>query len=159
MPDAVINDGIEGVASGRFYGWYRHKVDEKKRVPIPFRWRPQESIEFMLSLWPKHQAGICLRVLLPDQWVKLLASIDAMPNDDANKSLLKRFIGTHSRPAKLDNAGRITIPGDLAEAADISKEAVLAGLIDRFEMWSPERYVKVKILDDAVSMKAFDKLE
>ena len=157
--DAVASATEAAIVNGRYYGSYRHKVDEKKRVPIPFRWRPDESIEFMLAIWPKHQAGTCLRVLLPDQWAKLLVYLDSLPNNDPDKAVLKRFIGTSSRPAKLDNAGRIAIPNELADAAEITKECVLAGLIDRFEIWSPERYNKVKILDEAVSRKAFDKLE
>src|SRR5271157_1075084 len=101
MPDEI--------GFGRFNGCYRHKVDDKGRLPIPFRWRPEESIEFTLIVWPKHQAGKCLRVLLPEQWAKLFAEIEAIPDND-QKAVLKRKIGTSSALAKLDNVGRITIP-------------------------------------------------
>jgi len=155
MPDGIVKERI-------YNGCYRHKVDEKRRVPVPFRWRPEDSegmVEFTLITWPKHQAGICLRVLPPDQLAKLLAEIDAMPNSDPNKSILKRRIGTSSTQAKLDSVGRITIPDEMAEAADITKEAVLAGMLNRFEIWSPKRYAQVKILDDAVESKAFEIME
>ena len=153
----------EVVAKERTYnGCYRHKVDDKRRVPVPFRWRPDESegsVEFTLIIWPKHQAGICLRVLPPDQWAKLRAEINAMPNIDPNKSVLKRRIGTSSTQAKLDSSGRITILDEMAEAADITNEAVLAGMMDRFEIWNPKRYAQVKVLDNAIEAKAFDMME
>jgi len=154
MPDAVV---IERT----YNGLYHHKVDNKRRVPIPFRWRPEEAegVEFTLIVWPKHQAGVCLRVLPPDQWAKLRAAIDAMPNNDPNKSVLKRSIGTRSAQAKLDSVGRITIPDDMAEAADITNEAVLAGMMDRFEIWNPKRYAQVNVLDNALESKAFDMME
>jgi len=155
MPDAVAKERT-------YNGCYRHKVDDKRRVPVPFRWRPEESegsVEFTLIIWPKHQAGICLRVLPPDQWAKLRAAIDAMPNNDPNKSVLKRRIGTSSTQAKLDSVGRITILDEMAEAADITNEAVLAGMVDRFEIWNPKRFAQVKVLDDAVEGKAFEMME
>jgi MraZ protein len=151
-----------GVTERTYNGLYRHKVDPKRRVPIPFRWRPEESegqVEFTLIVWPKHQAGICLRVLPPEQLAKLRVAIDAMPNNDPGKSVLKRSIGTSSAQAKLDSVGRVTIPDDMAEAADITTEAVLAGLIDRFEIWSPKRYAQAKTMDNALLGKAFEMME
>jgi MraZ protein len=155
MPDAV--------AKVRTYnGCYRHKVDTKRRVPVPFRWRPEEaegSVEFTLIIWPKHQAGVCLRVLPPEELVKLRAAIDAMPNSDSNKSVLKRSIGTSSAQAKLDSVGRITIPDDMAEEAEITTDAVLAGMMDRFEIWNPKRYAQVRVLDNAILGKALEMME
>jgi len=155
MPDMVVKERT-------YNGCYRHKVDNKRRVPVPFRWRPNESegdMEFTLVVWPKHQAGICLRVLPPDQLAKLRADIDAMPNSDPNKSILKRSIGASSAQAKLDSVGRITIPDDMAEAADITNEAVLTGMMDRFEIWNPKRYAQVKLLDNALLGKALEMME
>jgi len=39
----------------------------------------------------------------------------------------------------VDGQGRITIPPALRSHAGLGKEAVLHGLIDRIEIWSPER--------------------
>ena len=138
---------------------YRHSVDEKRRIPIPFRWRPEESVEFSVIIWKKYEAGICLRVLPPDQWAKLRASVDDMPDENRNKAVLKRRIGTSSIQTKLDKAGRLTITEEMALAAGITNQAVLAGMINRFEIWSPERYAIVEATDDAVLAQAMEKME
>jgi MraZ protein len=155
MADAVVKEQI-------YNGLYRHSADSKRRIPIPFRWRQdksEDSFEFTVMVWRKHQAGTCLRVLPPDQLVKFRAAIDAMPNSDLNKSVLKRSIGTTSVQAKLDSVGRITIPDEMAEAAGLGNEVVLAGMIDRFEIWNPARYAKARELDDAHLGKALDLME
>lgn len=155
MPEAPVTAKI-------YSGRYVHKVDNKRRLPVPFRWRPDEAnseMEFTLIAWSKHEAGVCVKVLPPDKFAKLLADIDAMPNDSANKTLLKRTIGTDSVQAKLDSVGRITIPDEMAEAAGITKEAVLVGNLDRFEIWSPERYEQVRALDKARLGKALEVVE
>jgi len=135
---------------------YRHGVDEKRRVQIPAKWRPEkEGVQLTIIVWPKHQAGTCLRVLPPEEMAKLKAEIDAMPRGDANKNVLKRFIGSESEQVTLDKGGRICLPEEMARAAGIEDEAVFVGLIDRFEIWSPARYENVKAADAPFATEAF----
>ena len=135
---------------------YRHGVDEKRRVQIPAKWRPEDDgVELTIILWPKHQAGTCLRVLPPEEMAKLKAAIDAMPRGDASKGVLKRLIGSGSVQVTLDKSGRICLPDEMARAADIKDEAIAVGLIDYFEIWNPTRYENVKAADAAFAHEAF----
>ena len=139
---------------------FLHGVDEKRRVQIPAKWRPEESgTELTLLLWPQHQAGICLRVLPPSQMAKMKADIDALPNDNPKKGVLKRFLGSESVQAPLDKAGRICLPEEMARAAGIKGEAVLVGLLDRFEIWNPARYENVKTADAVLASEAIKLME
>ncbi len=139
---------------------YRHGVDEKRRVQIPAKWRPEKAgVELTLILWPQHKAGPCLRVLPPEQMAKLKRDIDAMPNGDPNKVVLKRFIGVESVQATLDKAGRICLPEGMATGAGIKDEVVLVGLLDRFEIWNPESFEKVRAADTVLAQEAFKLME
>ena len=100
-----------------------------------------------------------MRALPPRQMAALMRDIDAMPNSDPNKVVLKRFIGSESVQAPLDKVGRICLPDEMAKAAGISDEAVLVGLLDRFEIWNPERYEKVKTSDSIMAQEAFKLME
>src|SRR5271154_1446654 len=139
---------------------YRHGVDEKRRVQVPSKWRPEkDGTELTLMLWPQHQAGSCLRVLPPEQMVKMKTDIDAMPNGNPNKVVLKRFIGSESVQVSLDKSGRICLPEEMAGAAAIKDDVVLVGLLDRFEIWNPDRYKKVKAADAVLASEAFKLME
>ena len=139
---------------------FRHGVDEKRRVQIPAKWRPQKATgELTLILWPREGVGPCVRVLPPTQMAKLVQDIDAMPNSDPKKVVLKRIIGSDSAQASVDKAGRICLPDEMARNAGIKDEAVLVGLLDRFEIWNPERYEKVKAADTALAPDAFRLME
>ena len=139
---------------------FRHGVDEKRRVQIPAKWRPDDDgVELTMILWPKHNAGPCLRVLPPAKMAKLVADIDALPNSDPNKSVLKRRIGSKSAQVALDKSGRICLPEDMARAAGIKEEAMLVGLLDRFEIWQPARYETVEAADEVHTPKAFEFME
>jgi MraZ protein len=139
---------------------YHHGVDEKRRLQIPAAWRPDTpSTEFTLVLWPKSKEGPCLRVLPPAQMAALMKDISAMPNSDPNKVVLKRFIGSESVQVPLDKVGRIILPEEMANAAGITDKAVLVGLLDRFEIWSPERYKRIKAADAVMAQEAFKLME
>jgi len=133
MPEADTNEMI-------FTSVYHHSVDGKRRVPIPFRWRPKLSVDFILMLFPEREIGDYLRVLPPSKWVKLLEEINSMPNDNEEKPVLQRIVGEDSTEVRLDSAGRITLPEEAAKLADISNMAVLTGNLTHFELWSPARY-------------------
>lgn len=68
-------------------------------------------------------------------------------------------MGVLSIQAKLDSAGRIAIPEEMGAAAEIKGQAVLVGCLDRFEIWSPERYEKVELLDKALLPQALQLVE
>ena len=139
---------------------YRFGLDDKRRVQIPSKWRPSRAgVEFTLILWPKAKEGPCLRVLPPKEMAELMRDIDAMPNSDPNKVVLKRFIGSESVQVALDKGGRIVLPEEMAKAAGIKDEALLVGLLDRFEIWNPERYDKVRASDAIMAQEAFKLLE
>lgn len=140
-----------------FNSTYLHGIDEKRRLQIPSKWRPEEEgVEFTVMLWPKHQAGTCLRVLPPDKLEKLVAEIEAMPNSDPRKDVLRRVVGGNSEQVTLDKAGRICLPEKMATAAGIKSEALLVGMFERFEIWEPERYKQVEAADAVHQAKAFE---
>jgi MraZ protein len=86
---------------------------------------------------------------------KLKADIDALPNDNPKKVVLKRFIGRKSAQAVLDKAGRICLPEELAREAGIRDEAMLVGLLDSFEIWSPARFKNLEAADAVLASEAF----
>lgn len=139
---------------------YRHEVDEKRRLQIPAKWRPEQpGIELMVVLWRKDKEGPCLRVLPPEQRERLLRDIVAMPNDNPNKTVLKRVIGSDSVQVTLDKVGRITLPDEMVRAAGITNKAVLVGLLDRFEIWSPERHEQRQAADAFMVQEALKMME
>jgi len=82
-----------------------------------------------------------------------------MPNSDPNKSILKRIIGGESALVALDKSGRICLPEEHAKAAGIGNEAIFVGLLDQFEIWSPDRFEKVKMSDQVMAQEAFKLME
>lgn len=136
---------------------YRHGVDEKRRVQIPSKWRPeQEGTEFALILWPHNgQPDACVLVLPPAAFSELKQKIRAMPFADRKAEALRRILGEKSDSVQLDKAGRMCLPDWMAAAAGIQEKAALIGMFDRFQIWNPERYEGSRSAVDAQAPDAF----
>lgn len=141
---------------------FQNAVDEKRRVQIPAKWRPSApDVEFTLILWPNgSEADVCLLVLPPEKMRDLVQKIQAMPFADPKAMALRRLVGKKSANATLDKAGRICLPESLAKTVGIEteKDCLLVGLLDRFEIWNPERYEKVSAVDTALLPEVFKDL-
>jgi MraZ protein len=140
-----------------YEGVHRYAVDANRRVQMPAVWREKKPVEFTMILWPQHDAGPCLRVLSPEEMEKLRAKIEAMPA--AERTGLKRHIGSHSARMTLDGANRLGIPENLFVKSGIKDEAVFVGMLDYFEMWPPDRHAAMDALEQPVVIRGLKLLE
>ena len=136
---------------------YRHGVDEKRRLQIPAKWRPADTnVAFTLILWPKGTVqDACLLVLPPDEWVALVQKLKALPFAAPEAQVLRRIIGRKSDRVTLDKGGRICLPEEMARLAGIDDQAVLLGMVDRFEIWNPKRYEEITAADEQLALDVF----
>ncbi|MEO8429350.1 MAG: hypothetical protein ABI651_19840 [Verrucomicrobiota bacterium] len=140
-----------------YHSLYRHGIDEKRRLQVPAKWRPASpDVEFTLIPWPKGAwKEAFLLVLPPEERVALVQRLKPMPYDDSTTQALRRLVGSKSDQVTLDKSGRLCLPEAMAKAVGIEKEAVLVGMLDRFEIWNPERYAVVSAMDEGLAAAAF----
>lgn len=126
-----------------FYtGRYRHTLDDKNRLTIPSTWRSAhaESDTFLAT---PHPDGY-IAVLPPSEVDKLYekASQKALTDRDAQDAFAG-FFGA-SLAFTFDKQGRINLTDELRQHADIGKDAVLVGSLNKFAIYSPARWEKVE---------------
>jgi MraZ protein len=152
----------ESVANEKIYylSRYDHEVDDKRRVQIPAKWRPASAeVELTLILWGKgNQKNSHILVLPPGKMESLAEKVSQISVADDMGTALRRLVGSRSDRAKVDKAGRMCIPEDMAAAVGIKGAAVLVGLVDCFEIWNPERHESVIVEDDVHRAEAFKKI-
>ncbi len=123
-----------------FNSTFPMKVDDKRRVQIPAKWRTNEPGE-ELTLVPWETAhGMSLRVFPQAQFLKMIEKIESMPEGSVERDELLRKVGRNSEQVVVDSAGRFTIPDGMLKAAGLSTQAVLVGVVRVFEIWNPERF-------------------
>lgn len=127
-----------------FTGRYRFGVDRSHRLSLPARWRQAGSAsEFVVMLWP---VGLDRHLLaLPmSRWEEVLRTVGQRSLFDEKVSAGVRALGASVGYLTVDKVGRVALPEQLAKAAGITDEVEIFGLIDRFEIWNPDRFAAME---------------
>jgi len=121
-----------------FKGTYRYRIDAKGRLPVPpvFR-RALSDGRGRLVVTVLDQ---CLAVYAASEWERLEAQLAALPAFSKPVKALTRVLTSRAADCELDVQGRILLPPALREAARLGGEAVVVGVLNRFEVWSPEAW-------------------
>ncbi len=96
----------------------------------------------------------CVAAYPPAEWERLEAQLRGLPAFSKQVKALTRLLTSRAVDCELDVQGRILLPGPLRQAAGLSREAVVVGVLDRFEVWAPEAWTSFvqeseRLLDDA----------
>jgi MraZ protein len=128
-----------------FTGEYRHTVDDKGRIAVPARFRVQLEGGAVVSRW----IDGCLAIHSRFGWEDLAARVADLPITDAAARLFQRQIFAGAQEAELDRQGRVLVPGYLREETGLTTDAVVVGIRDHAEIWSPERWTEYRrAMDD-----------
>ncbi len=127
-----------------FSGEYNHSIDEKGRLIIPSKFRFELGEKFILT------RGLdgCICIYPMSEWDALEEKLRGLPLTNKNSRLVTRFLVGGAVTCELDKQGRILIPGPLREHAGLTKDVVLAGTLERIEIWDKARWNETCNFDD-----------
>ncbi len=119
-------------------GTYSHALDSKGRVFIPSKWR--ESIGDMLIVMHWILPGreqCCLFAMSLNEWDQFSARLSQLPMTDMAAQEVKRRLYANASACEIDRQGRILLPSQLRDLAEIGSDATLIGVGNRIELWNP----------------------
>jgi MraZ protein len=73
-----------------------------------------------------------------NEWKNLEAKLKALPFTKADARAFVRFFFSGATECELDKQGRILLPVNLREYAQLEKDVVVIGVSSRVEIWSKE---------------------
>ncbi|TNE80120.1 MAG: transcriptional regulator MraZ [Gammaproteobacteria bacterium] len=124
-----------------FRGSNEINMDAKGRMAIPARYR--DSIESDCSGCLIATIDIqdkCLLIYPLHEWEKIEAQIAQLPTFNPATRKLQRILIGHAREMELDGNGRVLIPPELRQYAQLEKKVILVGQRHRLELWSEENW-------------------
>jgi MraZ protein len=120
-----------------FLGSYLHQIDDKGRLSLPAAFR-REGADAPLILLQVHDDSLSLYPVAA--WTEV---------EERLRELLRRqpearnyVLGITANAAEVvpDKQGRIPLPPRLREKVGIDGSALVVGLLDRIEIWNPDRF-------------------
>lgn len=115
-------------------GEFLHSLDVKGRVNFPAKLRESLGDRFIIT---KGLDG-CLFVYPLEEWRALEERIRELPVSKARG--LQRFFFAGAADVEPDKQGRVVIPANLREYAELEKEVMIVGASVRAEIWNKEQW-------------------
>ena len=137
-------------------GEYRHTIDLKGRIIIPSKIRGEMGNTITIT------RGLdgCLFGYSEKTWESIMEKLNTLPFTKRDARNFTRFFTSGAITLEFDKQGRINIPDFLTDYANLSREVIVVGVINRIEIWSKENWEKfmsdnVESLSD-ISENLFD---
>lgn len=126
-----------------FLGTFNYTIDHKGRISIPAKFRNISSDPGSDHYVVVRGFEGCLYVYPHSSWLKIEAKLSELKTLSNQKArYFVRTLLSNAADTRLDKQGRIAIPQTLLDLAGIRKEVVVRGVLDKMELWDPERLGK-----------------
>ncbi len=137
-----------------FIGEYQHNIDEKGRMAVPVKFRPQIGKGAIVTRGLDH----CLFIFTGNEWQELAKKLVALPLAQSNSRAFARLMLAGAMEVELDNQGRILLPDYLRQYAGLKKQTVVAGVYNRIEIWDENTWQQYKAKTESNSDEIAEKL-
>jgi MraZ protein len=115
-----------------FMGEFQHSIDEKGRIIIPAKFRDLLGTSFVIT----RGLDQCLFVYPMKEWELLEQKLKTLPLMKSDARAFTRFFFSGATECEWDKQGRVNIPSNLRQYAELEKECVVLGVSSRVEIWS-----------------------
>jgi MraZ protein len=123
-------------------------MDDKGRLAIPARFREALGEGVVIT----RGFDRCLMGFPRAIWEPLAQQVSGLSLGQGEARNLRRLLFSGAADIMMDRQGRILIPQNLREYAELGEQVIVAGLNTHFEIWTGERWrVVLDTLDESAS--------
>ena len=123
-----------------FFGHYEHSLDEKGRLLLPRKIK--EELKENSPLYVLKGFEGCLSVYTQIEFLKLCEECEKISFNKKNSRSYLRAVLSSVIELNIDKVGRIQLPKETLNRFHITKNIVIIGVGDHFEIWDLESYNK-----------------
>ncbi len=119
-------------------GEYSHSIDAKGRLIIPSKFREILGDDFVIT---KGLDG-CLFLYPINEWQDFERKLRTLPLMNKSARDFSRYFLGSAVDGGLDKQGRVLLSSALRKFAELEKDVVLVGMLNRVEIWNEANWNK-----------------
>ncbi|MFZ1099595.1 MAG: division/cell wall cluster transcriptional repressor MraZ [Steroidobacteraceae bacterium] len=123
-----------------FRGATKITLDNKGRMVMPTRYREQIQELAQGKLVVTVDRDQCLLIYPLPEWEQIERKLMSLPTLNPTARRLQRLMVGHATDLPLDGHGRVLLPPELREFAQLARHGMLVGQGNRFELWDEVRW-------------------
>jgi len=141
-----------------FTGEYSYALDAKGRVNIPAKFRNVLTAD-------NDQTFVITRGMDPCVWVYPIIVWQSIEDElrklsslsQVNRSFVRSTV-RYASSVQYDKQGRIAVSSNLIQYADLEKEVLILGMVNKIEIWNPDILDSVDKQSQEIDSSQFDEL-
>ncbi|MGB8667949.1 MAG: division/cell wall cluster transcriptional repressor MraZ [Serratia inhibens] len=131
-----------------FRGATMVNLDSKGRLAVPTRYRDllnEQSQGQMVCTIDLHQS--CLLLYPLPEWEVIEQKLSRLSSMNPAERRVQRLLLGHASECQMDSAGRLLLATTLRQHAGLTKEVMLVGQFNKFELWDEQTWYQ-QVKDD-----------
>jgi MraZ protein len=119
-----------------FLGEFQHSLDTKGRVILPVEFRERLAGGAVLT----RMLDGCLAVYTADEFSVLAEQVRQSARQGPRQREVARLWFSSARELVPDKQGRVPIPQNLRDYAELERDVMVLGTDNRIELWNPAKW-------------------
>ncbi len=141
-----------------FTGEFSYTVDAKGRVNIPAKFRKALSVDNEETFVITRGMDACVWVYPIVVWQKIENDLKNLSSLSAINRTFVRNTVRYATPLIDDGQGRIQLTTNLINYAGLNKKTLIIGMVNKIEIWNPERLKEIDKKNMKIDSTAYDDL-
>ncbi len=146
------------LTNNTFIGEYAYSLDSKGRVNVPAKFRQSLSEDNENTFVITRGMDPCIWVYPLSHWKEIESNLRNLSSISKIHRTFVRNTARYASPSTYDKQGRITLTPSLIEYADLDKDALIIGMINKMEIWNPDRLDETDLQNMEIDPAAYDDL-
>ncbi len=131
-----------------FLGTYEYSMDDRGRVPLPPRFRPELKRDGLVLT--QGTPDRCVRGYPNAKFEEMAAIIMSQPVTTEAGRVLRRVFFSAAFATELDGQGRVLVPPPLRRWAHLAGEVVVTGTGDALEIWNQSEFESTRPAEELI---------
>ena len=146
------------LTNNTFIGEYSYSLDTKGRVNIPAKFRQSLSEDNENTFVITRGMDSCIWIYPLTQWKMIENNLRNLSSlSKIHRSFVRNTV-RYASPSTYDKQGRIILTPSLIEYAGLDKELLIIGMVNKMEIWNPDRLKEVDLENIKIDPAAYDDL-
>ena len=146
------------LTNNTFIGEYAYSLDSKGRVNVPAKFRQSLSEDNENTFVITRGMDPCIWVYPLSHWKEIESNLRNLSSISKIHRTFVRNTARYASPSTYDKQGRITLTPSLIEYADLDRDALIIGMINKMEIWNPDRLDETDLQNMEIDPAAYDDL-
>ena len=123
-----------------FRGNHPTRVDEKGRLKVPAEFKREIEERYGAKFYITSENGKTAKVYPMEEWEKIEQKLAGIPSFNPSKKKFMDLVNYYGQASEIDAQGRLLVPQILREAAKVSGDVVVFGMMTYLEVTNHDAF-------------------